>query len=190
MYLLEKYFPIFLQRTCLVQIGSNILPSKSKNKKEELFEKYSLINGAPIIANFGMSYAGKGMSLLLEITRKIIYCHKRDIRLLLIGGGISDSQDHIDDRKNKIREFGLENKVICTGNIPAEEVSELFNLSSAVVMPFRSGASDRRGSLLAALSHNKAIVTTIPELKLVLLNYHFILAGQILRKQLSHISEI
>ena len=168
MYLLKSYLPIFLKKCHFVQIGSNILPSQNETDNRRLSEKYSLINDVPVLSYFGMSYPGKGMDFLLEATRKIVDDHKCDIRLLIIGGGISDSQDHIDAKKRKIRELGIEGKVIWTGSIPADEVSGLFKLSRVVVLPFRSGVSDRRGSLLAALSHSKAVVTTSPVLNISL----------------------
>ncbi len=168
MYLLKRYLPIFLKKCRFVRIGSNILPSQNKTVNRRLSEKFSLINDVPVLSYFGMSYPGKGMDLLLEATRKVVDDHKRDIRLLIIGGGISDSQDHIDTKKRKIRELGIESNVIWTGRIPADEVSGLFKLSRVVVLPFRSGVSDRRGSLLAALSHNKAVVTTSPVLNISL----------------------
>ena len=142
MYLLKRYFPIFLRKCHFIRIGSNILPSQNKTDIRRLSEKYSLINDDAVLSYFGMAYSGKGLDLLLEATRKLVVDHKRNIRLLIIGGGISDSQGHIDAKKRKIRELGIEHKVIWTGNIPADEVSGLFKLSRVVVLPFRSGVSD------------------------------------------------
>jgi glycosyltransferase involved in cell wall biosynthesis len=115
-----------------------------------------------------MSYPGKGIDLLLKATRKVLDHYKRDIKLLVIGGGLSDCRDYIDTQKRNICELGLDSNVIWTGSIATDEISGLLKLSSVVVLPFRSGASDRRGSLLAALSHNKAVVTTKPVLNISL----------------------
>jgi len=168
LYLIKKYLPIFLKKCYFVPIGSNILPSRKKIDNKKLFEKYSLISNVPVISYFGMSYPGKGMDLLLQATRKVVDYYKCDIKLLVIGGGISDSRDYIEVQKRKISALGIESNVIWTGNIAPDEISGLLKLSSVVVLPFRSGVSDRRGTLLAALSHNKAVVTAKPALNIAI----------------------
>lgn len=168
LYLIRKYFPFFIKKSLIIPIGPNIIRESSNSDLNTVVAKYNLDEKLPVISYFGMLYRGKGMELLFNSSRLLEKKYKLKFQLLIIGGGISDTQDYIDDKKKKIHELGIESKIIWTGNIPADEVSALFKLSRIVVLPFRSGVSDRRGSLLAALAHNKAVVTTKPALNIPL----------------------
>jgi glycosyltransferase involved in cell wall biosynthesis len=46
--------------------------------------------------------------------------------------------------------------------LPADEVARVLAASDACLLPYRDGASPRRGSLLAALTQGIPIVTTTP----------------------------
>jgi glycosyltransferase involved in cell wall biosynthesis len=52
--------------------------------------------------------------------------------------------------------------VIATGYLEPPGVSRALWLCDAMVLPYVDGASPRRGSLLAAIAHGRAIVTTEP----------------------------
>jgi glycosyltransferase involved in cell wall biosynthesis len=166
-YLLKKYFPFFLKKSHHIPIASNIKSTKpQKNQQKKIDAKFSIKPDEVILAYFGMAYPGKGMRLLFE-TAKILMCkYNLNFKLLVIGGGISDVPEYVEEKKSLARALGIYNRVIFTGRIASNEVSELLNASSVVLLPFTSGVSDRRGSLMAALSHKKAIVTTKPALEI------------------------
>ena len=162
-YLLKRYFPIFLKNTCHIPIGSNIKLMPSGINGQKIIEaKYSIDPNVPILSFFGMSYPGKGLEMLLRTAKILIERHKVVFKLLVIGGGESDVFEYIQENMELARALGIQDNVVFTGEIPVEEVSALFNSSSAIILPFTSGVSDRRGSLMAALAHNKAIITTKP----------------------------
>ncbi|MGA8567822.1 MAG: glycosyltransferase [Candidatus Binataceae bacterium] len=50
-------------------------------------------------------------------------------------------------------------RVQATGTLPAEELSRAVSACDLMVQPYPDGASTRRGSLMAALAHGRAIVT-------------------------------
>jgi glycosyltransferase involved in cell wall biosynthesis len=52
-----------------------------------------------------------------------------------------------------------------TGYTPQEEVSANLLASDICVLPYRDGASFRRGSFMAALVHGLPIVTTVPNVQ-------------------------
>ena len=162
-YLLRKYFPFFLKKTRHIPIGSNIKSKISQQSiQEKVKTKFSIKPGEMILSYFGMAYPGKGMELLFE-TANILKCkYNLDFKLLVIGGGISDVPEYIQEKRKLVSARGLSDNVIFTGRIASNEVSELLNASNLVVLPFASGVSDRRGSLMAALAHHKAIITTKP----------------------------
>src|SRR5690606_3980776 len=63
-----------------------------------------------------------------------------------------------------IADLKLEQQVIWTGYVSEEEVSSYLQLADVVTLPFRDGASFRRGSLMAAIEQHCPIITTQPAL--------------------------
>ena len=168
MYLLRKYLPFFLKKTYFIPIGSNIEPRDTKIDSAQIAARYSLVPNIPILAYFGMSYPGKGMDLLLDSAHILLTDYKSDFQLLVIGGGISDVPEYREEKSKLTSKLRIKDKVIWTGQIPATEVSALLSLARVVILPFESGVSDRRGSLMAALAHHKPVVTTKPTIPISL----------------------
>jgi glycosyltransferase involved in cell wall biosynthesis len=85
-------------------------------------------------------------------------------RLLMVGGkwGSSDPTNvaYAQRVEALIDELGLSERVMWTGYTPQEEVSANLLASDICVLPYRDGASFRRGSFMAALVHGLPIVTT------------------------------
>lgn len=161
MYLLKRYLRPFLRKTRYIPIGANIEPEGTSEVFHKASRRYGLDPEIPVLAYFGMSYQGKGMTTLFETTRMLLE-RGHQIQLLVIGGGISDVPEYIDEKRRLISRLGIEGRVIWTGRIPAQDVSALLDGSRLALLPYDSGVSDRRGSLMAALAHGKAVVTTRP----------------------------
>ena len=87
--------------------------------------------------------------------------------LMMIGGAVSSSnasnQPYYDLVLQTIAELGLDDDVFWTGYVPNDQVSAAFKSSDMCVLPFSDGASFRRGSLMAALTHGAAIISTHPQ---------------------------
>ena len=162
-HLLKKYMPCFLKKTRYIPIGSNIQPKQAdQNEYQKIMAGFSTDSDTPLLAYFGMAYPGKGLQMLFEAVHILLLKQDIDFKLIVIGGGIADLSEYIREKKKLVQSFGIQDRVIFTGKIPAGEVSVLLNASRMVVLPFVSGVSDRRGSLMAALAHHKAVVTTKP----------------------------
>jgi len=120
--------------------------------------------GAPpdtlLVAYFGLLSPSKGVDLLVEALATL----RRPWRLLLVGGGASVPSDlaHAQTVRARIAALGLAARVIETGHAEAAAVSAHLLAADLVALPFRDGASFRRGSLLAALAHGCVVVTTQP----------------------------
>ncbi len=162
LYLIKKYFPFFKQKSFFIPIGPNIKPESTKSNHDTVAAKYALDPNLPVISYFGMSYQGKGMELLLNTTRLLERKYKLQFQLLIIGGGISDDLLYIENRKALTSKFNIKSNVIWTGRISSNEVSTLLDQSQAIILPYKQGVSDRRGSLMVALAHKRAVVTTKP----------------------------
>jgi glycosyltransferase involved in cell wall biosynthesis len=167
-YLLKKHFPFFLSKTLRIPIGANIELSDDKGNYQAIANKYFSDTHRFSLVFFGMSYPGKGMNLLFETMALLLERYQLDIQLLMVGGGISDLPEYVEEKKRLSSILGIEDKVVWTGRIPAAEVSVLLDGCDAVILPFEAGVSDRRGSLMAALAHHKPVVTTKPAIPMAL----------------------
>ncbi|MDO8671555.1 MAG: glycosyltransferase family 4 protein [Dehalococcoidia bacterium] len=116
-----------------------------------------------LLSYFGFLNHSKGVDTLLEALRSLID-DKVAARLLMIGAdvGSSDPTNIVYRREivRRIHDLGLEDQGIWTGFSTTTEVSAHLLASDICVLPFRDGASFRRGTLMAALAHGLAIVST------------------------------
>lgn len=119
-----------------------------------------------LVAYFGLLSPSKGIDRLLDA----IYAAGTSTmcatppRLLLIGGAATAPQDraYAAAVSAQIARLALRNQVIQTGQVDAATVSAHLLAADCVALPFSDGASFRRGSLLAAMTHGAAIITTQP----------------------------
>jgi glycosyltransferase involved in cell wall biosynthesis len=119
-----------------------------------------LAPGDALVAYFGLLSRSKGVDVLLDALDGLAVPAK----LLLIGGEASAPQDraYAAEVAGQIERLGLAGQVIRTGQVDAATVSAHLLAADCAALPFRDGASFRRGSLLAALAHGCAVVTTYP----------------------------
>ena len=157
--ILKKRLPIFLKSTYWIPIASAIKRTQQKKSNEP--------PPLPVISYFGMLYPGKGLYLILKILEEL---RKRGHRFTFkfIGGGIIYHDSYVNEFKSEIKKRNLGSMVETLGMLPAEEVSECLNQSRFVFLPYKSGLSDRRSSLMTAIEHGKAVLTSPPVLKLPL----------------------
>ena len=66
----------------------------------------------------------------------------------------------------RIARLQLQPALLRTGYLPDREVAAWLWASDLVVLPYRDGASFRRGTLMAAIRHGCATVTTIPRVSI------------------------
>ncbi len=113
-----------------------------------------------LVAYFGLLSTSKGVDQLLEALVRL----RHPWRLLLIGGAATAPADqaHAALVHARIDALGLAPRVISTGHLSDALVSAHLLSADCVALPFRDGASFRRGSLLAALAHGCPLVTTTP----------------------------
>jgi glycosyltransferase involved in cell wall biosynthesis len=118
-----------------------------------------------LLSHFGLLNQSKGLQDVLP-AMKLLVEQGLDVKLVLIGGttGTSDLtnvsfSNHI---RVQIEQLGLAGRVHETGFLSPEEVSAHLLACDVCVLPYRDGASFRRGTLMAALEHGLSIVTTRP----------------------------
>ena len=70
-----------------------------------------------------------------------------------------------------VKELQLENRIHWRGYLDDKEVSTYLYACQMIVMPYKDGASLRRGTLMAALAHGRPIITTKPRTAVEELNH-------------------
>lgn len=151
----------------LIPIGSNILTEPPSDFDRVAWRQQA---GATdddfLIGHFGFVNRSKGLELLLDA----LHAQRgRGLpwKLVMIGGrtGTSDPTNaaYVSEIDVYIDRLNLTPIVHWTGFVDDAEVSAYLKAVDVVVLPYRDGASYRRGSLMAAIQHGCAIITTQPQ---------------------------
>lgn len=146
--------------TCLVPIGSNIPVAPSPAYDRAMWRAdLGVAEDTVLVAYFGLLSASKGLDVLIDALG-----HVPHARLLVIGGEApaAHDQQYAQQIRALIAEEPLARQVIWVGHASEADVSGHLLAADVAALPFADGASFRRGSLLAALTHGVPIITTTP----------------------------
>lgn len=150
----------------LIPIGSNILAPLPDDFDADTWRAQAGAQpGDCLLGYFGFMNRSKGVHILLESLAKL-RAEDIPVHLVFIGGrtGTSDptNEAYAEEIDDLIEALELEKHVHWTGFIDDKAVSAYLSACDVVALPFLDGASYRRGSLMAAIYHGCAIVTTQP----------------------------
>lgn len=150
-----------LPGAAVIPIGSNIAVAPPPGYARAAWRSALGVGpGELLVAYFGLLSPSKGADLLVEALARL----ETPWRLLLVGGAATAPQDraYAEGVRARLVALGLAGRVIATGHVPDHEVSAHLLAADCAALPFRDGASFRRGSLLAALAHGCPLITTAP----------------------------
>ncbi len=159
-----------LSNVAMIPIGSNITRKSLEGFSREAWLRAQHIPpGTTIVGYFGFLNASKGgedlIRALAELKKQAL-----PVRLLLIGGthGESDPTNVAYSREvmRLAAQLGVSDDITATGYLDERGVTEALTACDCIALPYRDGVSFRRGTLMAALSHGCAIVTTEPRIAL------------------------
>ncbi len=147
-----------------IPIGSNIAVRPPAGYDRTVWRAaHGLAPDDFVIGYFGFLNASKGGDTLIAALANLVRSGA-PARVLLIGGaaGASDPTDAAFGAQlaARIAAEGLSERVARTGYLPEAETSAALLACDAIAMPYRDGASLRRGTLMAALAHGLPIVST------------------------------
>lgn len=153
-------------RVTHIPIGSNIAPAPPADFERAAWRaQLGAGPGDLLIGYFGFLNQSKGGDLLVRALAALAE-RRVPVRLVLIGGaaGASDPTDLAfgQEVERLIQQHQLAGRIARTGFVSPAAVSAHLLACDAVVLPYRDGASLRRGSLMAAFAHGCPIVTTSP----------------------------
>lgn len=156
----ERLEKLGLDCLSLIPIGSNIEPVPPVGfERDTLRNKLGVGRDETLLCYFGFLNDSKGGETLVRALAQI-----PGAKLLMLGGqtGASDATNvaYLLQVKQLIADLGLTGRVIWTDFLAQPDVSAHFLAADICVLPYRDGASYRRGTFMAALAHGMAIVTT------------------------------
>jgi glycosyltransferase involved in cell wall biosynthesis len=161
----EKIANVFL-----IPIGSNIAPADLATFDGAAWRAAKAIpESTTLIGYFGFMNESKGGETLV---RALAELRGRGLNaaVLQIGGqtGASDPTNiaYAERLRALAEQLSVREHIYQTGFVDERGVSEAFANCALMALPYRDGVSFRRGTLMAALAHAKAIVTTTPRLTL------------------------
>lgn len=150
--------------SALIPIGSNI-PAASVRDARAVRARYKIPADTLLLTTFGLLNRSKGIETVIDALA-LLRQEGVDAYLLLIGAGagMNDPTNRTTaaDIMRRCAAAGLTAFVRSTGRLSPEEVADALAASDACLLPYRDGASPRRGSLLAALAQGVPVVTTLP----------------------------
>jgi glycosyltransferase involved in cell wall biosynthesis len=90
-----------------------------------------------------------------------------EVHLVFIGGKIGSSDLESNTAfasrlEALIGDLDLGRRVHWTGFVSEEDVSGYLHACDLMVMPYKDGASLRRGTLMTVLAHGRPLITTVP----------------------------
>jgi glycosyltransferase involved in cell wall biosynthesis len=153
------------ERVRQIPIGSNI-PAHvvSEETLAAMRRQLGLRPVDRLLAYFGFLHESKGVDLLLHALARL----PENVHVVFVGGRTGDS-----DRANNtafvmeldalVDRLGLERRVHWTGFVDDAEVSGFLQAGDVVALPYRDGVSLRRGTLMAALTHGRPVLSTLPQ---------------------------
>lgn len=153
--------------TVMIPIGSNIECAPPANFERDAWRARMGVQPQDwLLCYFGFLNASKGGEVLINSLAHLVQ-QGRPAHLLMIGGQVGSSdpsnQRYLAHVREQISALGLSDRVHWTGFVSPVEVSAHFLAADLCVLPYQDGAGRSRGSLMAALAHGRAIVTTRPQ---------------------------
>jgi len=150
----------------LIPIGSNIHPNPPPEFDRTAWRgRWGVGADEALLVYFGFLNASKGGEALVEALAELVR-RGMPVRLMMLGGQVGDSDPtnraYLERVRRLIGELRVDDRVLWTGFLPQEEVSAALLSADLAVLPYRDGASFRRGSLMAVLAHGVPVVTTHP----------------------------
>ena len=163
----------FIRSLSLIPIGSNISPEPPADYDRESWRSNRGIEPDDLLLSyFGFLNESKGAETLVRALDRLAQSASNlqypisNIQLMMVGGRVGSSDPtnvaYLKRIEGLIEELGLTDRVLWTGYTPQPEVSANLLASDICVLPYRDGASFRRGSFMAALAHGLPIVSTRP----------------------------
>ncbi|GAT62306.1 glycosyltransferase [Paludibacter jiangxiensis] len=139
-----KILPAKISKIVIIKIHSNI-------KASSFLRMYS--DRSIHLTYFGQIRPNKGIEQFLECVKDLKWM---DMNITITGQIVPEYVEYF----KKIEQLAHRYQINLYTNQPEKEVIEILNSTKIVYLPFPDGASERRGSLLAALANGTCVIST------------------------------
>jgi glycosyltransferase involved in cell wall biosynthesis len=155
-----KRFPRLAQRTEIIPLGGS-LPEASVTEPASVRRELGIAEQGCAIGFFGFVTPDKGLDILIDALESLPALHPH---LVIVGGELADtdlaSSSYAQHIRQRLNDTPV--PVIMTGHLDARAAADTLAVLDLIVLPFRSGATLRSSSLIAAIRTGIAVVTTAP----------------------------
>lgn len=135
----RRVLPSEAAKMSVLPVGSNVLLSDSLRSRDSKQKTLTLLH-------FGGRHPTHLYDYMYAALTRLRQSQHDEVELLLVGVDASEIE-----RCEGVRALGY---------LPEDEVSRCLNRADLVLAPFLDGVSTRRGSVMAALLHGRAVITT------------------------------
>ena len=151
------------RRAVMIPIGSNLPDAVSADRDEVRRELGMTDTNEIAIGFFGFLTEEKGVDVLLQAL--VGLSTPKPARLVVIGGGLAATdvanRPYFEWIERQLKECPI--PIIDTGYLSPTDAAAALRAMDIVVLPFRHGASLRRGTLIAAIRAGATVLTTDPD---------------------------
>ena len=153
----SRWLPWRQDKFSWASVGSNIEPKLNAGHAQKLRHEIGLSSDTKVLLHFGGAHPSRLFSHVFKAAQLIRdkYGHG-NAALVFVG----ISSDKIKASLTSAGYSDLASMAYGVGPLPSEKVSEWLQACDLVLAPFIDGVSTRRGSVMAAFEHGKAVVTT------------------------------
>jgi len=158
--LYDRLLPWVRRKIKVIRLSPSISVAEFGPEHEaRLNSRYDIGPDNIVIAHFGFVQSNKGAEELLKAFRAVSQRHPQ-ARLLMMSSFEPASNAYHRRLADLTDTLCLRDSVIWTGFLTANEVSHHLSWSDIAVFPFTDGATMRRTSFMAAMSHGLPTITT------------------------------
>ncbi|QDU32059.1 hypothetical protein KS4_00870 [Poriferisphaera corsica] len=135
--------------------NASMLPSAKVGRggREKLREKWG-VGKKKLVLSFGFLTPANETELLFQI------CDVRKHRLVVSGRAFEQTEAYHAALRDRCGEYGWDAAEVFCGYLDGQRLSDLMEVSDAIVLPYRDGGDDWNTSLLAAMEHETFKLTT------------------------------
>lgn len=137
------------RKAALIPIGSNIEAAPDDGAGARADGRLRLIY-------FGFVWRGRNVETVLRALAAVA-AERPDVTLEIVGGVRDETYRR--DLETLAAQLGVAGRVVWAGDLPAREVSRALWRSDVALLPYSTGVSTGRGTLMASLAHRLPVVT-------------------------------
>jgi len=140
----------------LIPHGINVERYHPAEDRDRLWQQLEL-PGRYGIGIFGRVRHQKGVDVLIDAALKVLPNHP-DFTVVIVGEITQDQAEFVDRQKLRLKEAGLEDRVVFTGTLPFDQIPDHFRAMSIVTALSRNEGFGL--TVLEALSSGAAVIAT------------------------------